>query len=63
MIAAAQMHPEIKISVEVEKTRPILRQLLPFGDVVFISKDFAHFSGFHCKEDAVKGFLGLVKPG
>lgn len=53
----------LKISVEIEKIRPILRELFLIGDVVFISKEFSQFSGFSNMEEAVKGFIGLVKPG
>ena len=53
----------VKFSVEIEKTRPVLTELFPYGDVVVVSKDFATFSGFHSMSEAVKGFLKLVKPG
>ncbi|XP_046643693.1 ketohexokinase-like isoform X3 [Daphnia pulicaria] len=53
----------IKISVEIEKTRTVLGELLPLGDVVFISKEFSQFSGFPTMKEAVKGFIGLSRPG
>lgn len=66
MIEQVQMQQQehgLKFSVEIEKTRPVLHKLLPFGDVVFVSKEFALFSGYHSKEEAVKGVLSIVKPG
>lgn len=62
MIATVR-EKNVKLSVEIEKARPVLKELVPYGDVVFISKDFAAFSGFHSMEEAVKGFLALAKPG
>jgi hypothetical protein len=53
----------IKISIEIEKTRTVLGELLPLGDVVFISKEFSQFSGFPTMKEAVKGFIGLSRPG
>jgi hypothetical protein len=52
-----------KISIELEKPRAVLKELLPLGDVVFISKEFAKFSGYQSMEEAVKGFSTLVKFG
>lgn len=56
-----QQSTTVKISVEIEKPRPILSELLPLGDVVFVSKDFAQFSGFHSMSEAAKGFLSAIK--
>lgn len=53
----------IKISVEIEKSRPILKELIPLGDVLFVSKDFSVFSGYHSMKKAVEGFSSLVQPG
>lgn len=52
-----------KISVEIEKPRTVLRELILLGDVIFISKEFSQFSGFQSMKEAVKGFLGLSRPG
>lgn len=60
---ARKKSPSVKISVEIEKPRPILNELLSLGDVVFVSKEYAQYSGFSTMVDAVKGFLSLVKPG
>ena len=53
----------LKISVELEKPRAVLKELMPLGDVVFISKEFAKFSGYQSMEDAVKGVSTSVKFG
>ncbi|XP_018606703.1 ketohexokinase isoform X5 [Scleropages formosus] len=53
----------ITISVEIEKTREILYQLFPYGDVVFVSKDVAAHLGFHCAADALRGLYRRVKKG
>jgi len=53
----------LTISVEMEKPRAVLSDLVQLGDVVFISKEFAQFSGLHCKEEAVQHFMALATPG
>lgn len=64
MIKYAQAHLEnMKISVEIEKGRPFLDELLPLADVVLVSKECAHFFGFRTMNEAVEGFLKLAKPG
>ena len=61
--SAKKKSSSVKISVEIEKTRPMLNELLSLGDVVFVSKEYAQYSGFSTMFDAVKGFLPLIKPG
>ncbi|XP_029917073.1 ketohexokinase isoform X2 [Myripristis murdjan] len=53
----------ITISVEIEKTRELLYQLFPLGDVVFVSKDVAVTFGFHSADAAVRGLYHRVKEG
>uniref|UniRef100_A0A6J0UXD5 Ketohexokinase isoform X3 n=1 Tax=Pogona vitticeps TaxID=103695 RepID=A0A6J0UXD5_9SAUR len=53
----------VTTSVEVEKSRPELYQLFPYGDVVFVSKDVAKALGFFSAPEAVKGLRGRLKPG
>ncbi|XP_026205612.1 ketohexokinase isoform X3 [Anabas testudineus] len=53
----------ITISVEIEKTREMLYQLFPYGDVVFVSKDVARHFGFNSAEAALRGLYHRVKPG
>lgn len=53
----------LTVSVEIEKPRPVLKELLVLGDVVFISKEFAHYSGVVAKEEAIQHFMPLVKHG
>nr|XP_020663962.1 ketohexokinase isoform X1 [Pogona vitticeps] len=53
----------VTTSVEVEKSRPELYQLFPYGDVVFVSKDVAKALGFFSASEAVKGLRGRLKPG
>uniref|UniRef100_A0A3Q0T112 Ketohexokinase n=1 Tax=Amphilophus citrinellus TaxID=61819 RepID=A0A3Q0T112_AMPCI len=57
-----QQH-RITISVEIEKTRELLYQLFPHGDVVFVSKDVARHFGFESGEAALKGLYSRVKQG
>lgn len=43
---ARKLHPEIPLSLEIEKERPALEQLFPFPDVLFFSHAFALGRGF-----------------
>ena len=53
---------QIKISVELEKERAELRQLLKTeADVIFIGKDYAMFCGFTTPEETVNGLLNQVQ--
>lgn len=58
-----QSCPCIKISVEVEKPQPILKELISVGDVVFISKDFSKFAGYQSMEKAALEFMNIARPG
>ncbi|TTO79336.1 Ketohexokinase [Bagarius yarrelli] len=53
----------ITVSVEIEKPRSSLYQLLPHGDVVFVSKDVAMDFGFQSASSTVKGLYSRVKKG
>lgn len=53
----------VKVSVELEKTRPSISELLPFADVVMVSKDYAIFCGYQSAQEAVIGLRAKVKPG
>ncbi|XP_035802849.1 ketohexokinase isoform X2 [Amphiprion ocellaris] len=53
----------ITVSVEIEKTRELLYQLFPHGDVVFVSKDVARHFGFQSAEAALRGFYPQVRQG
>lgn len=53
----------ITVSVEIEKTREPLYQLLPYGDVVFVSKDLAKHFGFESASSAIRGLYPQVKKG
>ncbi|GIX87474.1 ketohexokinase [Caerostris extrusa] len=53
-------HP-IKISVEVEKPRLELMEILSLGDVVFISKDFASACGYSDMVSAVNGLCNNLR--
>lgn len=53
---------EIKISVELEKKRPQLRELLMVeADVIFVGKDFAQFVGYNSPEETVNGISTQTK--
>ncbi|XP_015443607.1 ketohexokinase isoform X2 [Pteropus alecto] len=53
----------IRVSVEVEKTREELFQLFGYGDVVFVSKDVAKHFGFRSAAEALKGLYSRVRKG
>uniref|UniRef100_A0A8C8SFG7 Carbohydrate kinase PfkB domain-containing protein n=1 Tax=Pelusios castaneus TaxID=367368 RepID=A0A8C8SFG7_9SAUR len=60
---ACTAHQRVSMSVEVEKPREELYQLLGYGDVVFVSKDVAKVFGFRSAAEAVKGLQPRVRPG
>ena len=55
--------PRLKVSIEVEKPRPVLTRLIPLADLTFISREFAEFSGYSSMEESVKGFSKSAKIG
>ncbi|KAM7079073.1 ketohexokinase isoform 2-T2 [Molossus nigricans] len=61
----ARQPPEqkIRVSVEVEKPREELFQLLGYGDVVFVSKDVAKHLGFQSAVEALRGLYNRVRKG
>lgn len=54
---------KIAVSMELEKPRKSLFQLLDKADVVFTSKDFAKFLGFSSPSETVKYLRSEIKPG
>jgi ketohexokinase len=53
----------ITISVELEKMRPELLDLLPYADVAFISKDFAKSRGYVNMSETLKNISQDAKSG
>jgi len=53
----------VKFSVEIEKVNRGFEEFIPFGDVVFISKDVAQHHGYSTMEEAVGHFQPLLKTG
>ncbi|XP_014674497.1 PREDICTED: ketohexokinase-like [Priapulus caudatus] len=53
----------VVVSVELEKPRREMEQLLPLGDFVFVSKEFAVFSGYESMRAAVEGLREKVRGG
>ncbi|KAM6324203.1 ketohexokinase [Aegotheles albertisi] len=53
----------VRTSVEVEKPREELLELLGLGDVVFISKDLAQHFGHQSAPEALRGLRSRVRPG
>lgn len=53
---------EIKISIEIEKPRPELVEMLSLADVVFISKDFAAACGYSDMTSAVEALCHNLRP-
>lgn len=54
---------QVKVSVELERPRDSLLQLLKKGDVVFISKDFARSRGFSSSAVTLKALHSQLKFG
>ncbi|NXF94997.1 KHK Ketohexokinase, partial [Eubucco bourcierii] len=53
----------VRISVEVEKPRQELLQLMGLGHVVFISKDLAQHLGYQSAPEALQGLRSHAQPG
>lgn len=53
----------ITISVELEKMRPELIDLLPYADMAFVSKDFAKSRGFENMSETLKNVCADAKTG
>lgn len=53
----------VPYSVELEKGAEITKKLIPKGDYVFVSKDFATFLGFDSPLSAINGLESQIKPG
>ncbi|KAM6123310.1 ketohexokinase [Pterocles gutturalis] len=53
----------VRTSVEVEKPREELLELMALGHVVFISKDLAQHFGYHSAPEALQGLRSRVQPG
>ncbi|XP_015602710.1 ketohexokinase-like [Cephus cinctus] len=53
----------ITISVELEKPKPELVDLLPYADVAFIARDFAHSKGFDNMSETLRNIGEEAKSG
>lgn len=53
----------ITISLEIEQCVPELLDLLPYVDLVFISKDFARSRGYNNMDETLKNISVKAKPG
>lgn len=53
----------ITISVELEKSRPELLDLLPYADMAFVSKDFAKSRGYVNMSETLKSISEGAKTG
>ncbi|XP_014208146.1 ketohexokinase-like [Copidosoma floridanum] len=56
-------HLPITVSVELEKTRPELLDLLPYADVAFVSKDFSQSRGYTNMRETLNNFSQESKTG
>lgn len=56
-------NPAISTSVELEKPREELSEVMGLADFVFLGKDFAMMQGCQSKYEAINKHIGLVKPG
>jgi len=52
----------ITISVEIEKSRESMRELIPLGDVVIISKEFAWYDGLQNMQQVIEKYKKIVRP-
>ena len=59
----AKSDTKVTVSVELEKARENLVELLPRGDVVFLGSDFAKSKGCKSAAEAVTMFYPKCKPG
>uniref|UniRef100_A0A1B6M8E5 Carbohydrate kinase PfkB domain-containing protein n=1 Tax=Graphocephala atropunctata TaxID=36148 RepID=A0A1B6M8E5_9HEMI len=55
-------HSPIITSVELEKAKEEIKELLPLADVVFIGKDFGSFQGCKNMHEALARNVPFVKP-
>lgn len=53
---------KISISIEIEKPKSHLEELLKHGDVLFIGKDFAQMYGYKSMDATIKGLGQIIKP-
>lgn len=58
-----QNMPNLPISVEVEKPNRNFEELIPLGNIVFISKDIAKANGAKNKIEALDRFKSQIRPG
>ena len=49
------------ISIELEKTKPQLAQLISLADVLFVSKEYASYHGYTSAEEACLKFRDKTK--
>ncbi|EHB14503.1 Ketohexokinase [Heterocephalus glaber] len=61
--AKLPLEQQIRVSVEIEKPREELFQLLGYGEVVFVSKDVAKHLGFQSAAEALRGLYARVRKG
>lgn len=52
---------QITVSVELEKPKPDLQDLIPLADVIFVGKDFAKFRGCVNMADTLKNIAKHAK--
>ena len=59
------LKPDVPLSFEIEKPPRYerLAEVIPFADVVFISKEIALFKGYKTMSEAVTMFKGQLRPG
>ena len=61
MQQARKQHPELKLSLEIEKEREDIDTLLPLGDVLLFSRPFALGRGFGSPEECLEHFSKLAQ--
>ena len=55
--------PPITVSVELEKRKPELAQLLPLADLLLVSKEYAGYHGYSSPEEACQEFKKRAQEG
>ncbi|XP_046992497.1 ketohexokinase-like [Schistocerca americana] len=53
----------VPVSLEMENYDERCMKYMSYGDVIFVSKDFARDLGYNSMSAALDGFYGLLKPG
>ena len=60
MTHCRKVHPKCKISLEIERDKPNIEDLIELADIIFIGKDFVESKGITNLFDNFQAFLSLL---